>query len=314
MAEPNARLNGRAIRYSMGKVLGGGSSINVSTWSRGHRADWDFYAAEAGDAAWGYDAVLDLYRRRIEAWTGHPDPEYPRHGRNGPCAAGRRPAPLRARTPRRRQIAGAGAFPESEWSHDGSAGRLRAGRRDRARWAPAVDLPVLCLSADGPAEPDGAQGRPGDAGSVRRPSRDGHRGPLARQEGSRGRRARGRAVARCDPHTETPDAIRHRRRGRVEAPGHRRPASFAGRGAQPARSCGVRMRLGKHLPRARRRYREARQRASGRHTPGWTPRTSTLTRGEDRRSRRRMLAASTHRRPAGRWWSACARGVGALCV
>ena len=33
VAEPNARLNGRAIRYSMGKVLGGGSSINVSTWS-----------------------------------------------------------------------------------------------------------------------------------------------------------------------------------------------------------------------------------------------------------------------------------------
>ena len=33
---PNPNLNGRAISYSMGKVLGGGSSINVSTWSRGH--------------------------------------------------------------------------------------------------------------------------------------------------------------------------------------------------------------------------------------------------------------------------------------
>ena len=38
VAEPNPHLNGRAIPYSMGKVLGGGSSINVSTW-----ADWDFY-------------------------------------------------------------------------------------------------------------------------------------------------------------------------------------------------------------------------------------------------------------------------------
>jgi choline dehydrogenase len=46
VAEPNPQLNGRAIPYSMGKVLGGGSSINVSTWSRGHRADWDFYADE----------------------------------------------------------------------------------------------------------------------------------------------------------------------------------------------------------------------------------------------------------------------------
>jgi choline dehydrogenase len=75
-AEPNPHLNGRAIPYSMGKVLGGGSSINVSTWSRGHRADWDFYASESGDPSWGYEAVLDLYRHRIEAWAGSPDPDY----------------------------------------------------------------------------------------------------------------------------------------------------------------------------------------------------------------------------------------------
>ena len=76
VAEPNPNLNGRAIRYSMGKVLGGGSSINVSTWSRGHRADWDFYASESGDPSWGYEDVLDLYRRRVEAWAGSPDPDY----------------------------------------------------------------------------------------------------------------------------------------------------------------------------------------------------------------------------------------------
>src|SRR5215831_6673790 len=76
VAEPNPHLNGRAIPYSMGKVLGGGSSINVSTWSRGHRADWDFYASECGDPSWGYEAVVDLYLRRIEAWAGSPDPAY----------------------------------------------------------------------------------------------------------------------------------------------------------------------------------------------------------------------------------------------
>jgi choline dehydrogenase len=76
LAEPNPRLNGRAIPYAMGKVLGGGSSINVATWSRGHRADWDFYASEAGDASWGYEAVLNLYRQRIEKWVGSPDPDH----------------------------------------------------------------------------------------------------------------------------------------------------------------------------------------------------------------------------------------------
>jgi len=76
VTEPNPHLNGRTILYSMGKVLGGGSSINVSTWSRGHRADWDFFASESGEPTWGYEAVLDLYRRRIEAWAGDPDPNY----------------------------------------------------------------------------------------------------------------------------------------------------------------------------------------------------------------------------------------------
>jgi choline dehydrogenase len=75
-AEPNPNLNGRAIRYSMGKALGGGSSINVQTWSRGHQADWDFYASESGNPEWSYESVLNLYRRRIEAWAGRPDPDY----------------------------------------------------------------------------------------------------------------------------------------------------------------------------------------------------------------------------------------------
>lgn len=74
-AEANPHLNGRAIPMNMGKVLGGGSSINVMMWSRGHKNDWDYFAAEAGDPAWGYEAVLDIYRR-IEDWHGVPDPDY----------------------------------------------------------------------------------------------------------------------------------------------------------------------------------------------------------------------------------------------
>jgi choline dehydrogenase len=81
VAEPSAHLNGRAIPYSMGKGLGGGSTVNVSTWSRGHRADWDFYAREAADPNWSYEAALRIYRERVEAWTGAPDPEY--RGKNG---------------------------------------------------------------------------------------------------------------------------------------------------------------------------------------------------------------------------------------
>src|SRR5262245_35738044 len=45
-ARPNPRLNGRSIPMAMGKVLGGGSGINVMVWSRGHKKDWDDIAAK----------------------------------------------------------------------------------------------------------------------------------------------------------------------------------------------------------------------------------------------------------------------------
>jgi choline dehydrogenase len=80
-AEPNPHLNGRAIPLGMGKVLGGGSSINAMVWARGHKSDWDFFASETGDPAWGYESVLDIYRR-IEDWQGAPDPRY--RGTGGP--------------------------------------------------------------------------------------------------------------------------------------------------------------------------------------------------------------------------------------
>ncbi len=80
-AQPNPALNGRSVFLSMGKALGGGSSINVMVWARGHKSDWDFFASEAGDPAWNYEAVLNIYRR-MEDWHGAPDPKY--RGSGGP--------------------------------------------------------------------------------------------------------------------------------------------------------------------------------------------------------------------------------------
>jgi choline dehydrogenase len=87
-AQPNPHLNGRAIPMNMGKILGGGSSINLMAWSRGHKNDWDYFASEAGDPAWNYESVLNIYRR-IEDWHGAPDPKY--RGKGGPVFV--QPAP-----------------------------------------------------------------------------------------------------------------------------------------------------------------------------------------------------------------------------
>lgn len=67
VAQPNPHLNGRAIPLNMGKVLGGSSSINVMVWARGHQSDWDHFAEEAGDDAWGYRSV-PLAEARGDAW------------------------------------------------------------------------------------------------------------------------------------------------------------------------------------------------------------------------------------------------------
>jgi choline dehydrogenase len=79
-AEPGESVNNRSIQQAMGKALGGGTSINGMVWARGHMNDFDHWAKEAGDMAWDYRHVLDIYKR-IEDWQGAPDPE--RRGRGG---------------------------------------------------------------------------------------------------------------------------------------------------------------------------------------------------------------------------------------
>jgi choline dehydrogenase-like flavoprotein len=59
---PQPGLNGRKGYQPRGKVLGGSSSVNAMIYARGHRADYDHWAAE-GNAGWGYDDVLPYFKR-----------------------------------------------------------------------------------------------------------------------------------------------------------------------------------------------------------------------------------------------------------
>ncbi|MBC3303060.1 GMC family oxidoreductase [Pseudomonas sp. SWRI18] len=80
-AAANPHINDRQIPLNMGRGLGGGSSINVMLWARGHKNDWEDFAAESGDPAWNYASVLKLYQR-IEDYQGNADPS--RRGTGGP--------------------------------------------------------------------------------------------------------------------------------------------------------------------------------------------------------------------------------------
>ena len=66
MSEPNEALNGRRLKITRGKVLGGSSSVNVMAYTRGHPGDYDRWARN-GASGWSYPEVLPYFQRG-EAW------------------------------------------------------------------------------------------------------------------------------------------------------------------------------------------------------------------------------------------------------
>ena len=157
-AQPNRHLNGRSIPMNMGKVLGGGSSINLMAWSRGHKNDWDYFASEAGDPAWKHESVLKIYGR-IEDWHGAPDPKY--RGTGGPVFVQPEPDPspvALAMLEGTRSVA-IPTFENQNGSHDGGCGRLRVAGLTGSRWKAPVCISFLYLPLHGPAESNGAHSR-----------------------------------------------------------------------------------------------------------------------------------------------------------
>jgi choline dehydrogenase/4-pyridoxate dehydrogenase len=67
-AEPEGAMDGRRIECARGKVIGGSSSINAMAYVRGHRGDYERWAAQ-GLTAWSYAQVLPYFRRQ-ESWEG----------------------------------------------------------------------------------------------------------------------------------------------------------------------------------------------------------------------------------------------------
>ena len=67
-SEREAQLGARALECARGKVIGGCSSVNAMAYVRGHRADYDRWAA-LGLPGWSYDEVLP-YFKRSETWEG----------------------------------------------------------------------------------------------------------------------------------------------------------------------------------------------------------------------------------------------------
>ena len=79
--EPDPGLNGRALNWPRGKVLGGSSSLNGLLYVRGQPQDYDRWA-QMGNSGWSWDDVLPLFRRSENQERG----ESALHGTGGPLA------------------------------------------------------------------------------------------------------------------------------------------------------------------------------------------------------------------------------------
>lgn len=79
--EPDPGLNGRSIEWPRGKVLGGSSSLNGLLYVRGQRQDYDRWR-QMGNAGWGWDDVLPLFKRAENNERGADD----YHGDQGPLS------------------------------------------------------------------------------------------------------------------------------------------------------------------------------------------------------------------------------------
>ncbi|HET8706562.1 MAG TPA: GMC family oxidoreductase N-terminal domain-containing protein, partial [Pseudomonadales bacterium] len=76
---PQAGLNGRVGYQPRGKALGGSSAINAMVYIRGHRSDYDYWAA-LGNRGWSYEEVLPYFKKSENNYSF----ANPFHGNNGP--------------------------------------------------------------------------------------------------------------------------------------------------------------------------------------------------------------------------------------
>jgi choline dehydrogenase-like flavoprotein len=67
--EPEPGLNGRALNYPRGKLLGGCSSINGMIYMRGQAADYDGWR-QLGNRGWGWDHVLPYFLKSEDHHAG----------------------------------------------------------------------------------------------------------------------------------------------------------------------------------------------------------------------------------------------------
>jgi choline dehydrogenase-like flavoprotein len=86
---PQRHMQGRVLRYTQAKVIGGGSAINAQIYTRGNALDYDEWR-QMGCDGWAYEDVLPWFRKAEDNDTW--DNRW--HGKGGPLGVSKPRAPL----------------------------------------------------------------------------------------------------------------------------------------------------------------------------------------------------------------------------
>ena len=132
--EPQEALDGRKLYWPRGKVLGGSSSINAMCYCRGHRKDYDAWAA-AGAEGWGWSEVLPYFIRSEDQQRGASE----FHGTGGPLSVQdlRYTNPLSERFIEAAEQAGYPRTDDFNGPRQRGFGYYQVTQRDGVRWSTA---------------------------------------------------------------------------------------------------------------------------------------------------------------------------------
>ncbi|MDD9993866.1 MAG: FAD-dependent oxidoreductase [Rhodospirillales bacterium] len=132
---PQREIDGRAMWYPQGRVLGGGSSINAMIYARGNAKDYDAWA-EAGCAGWTFADVLPYFKRPEDNERFHND----YHGSGGPLGVSDpvRPLPISGAFLRAAQQAGLPFNPDFNGAVQEGCGYYQVTNRNARRCSGAV--------------------------------------------------------------------------------------------------------------------------------------------------------------------------------
>ena len=134
LGEKEPGLGDRRLYLPRGRMLGGSSSINAMIYVRGHRADYDGWAAD-GCEGWSYDEVLPYFKRSEDNERG--EDEF--HGVGGPLRVsdGRSMHPLVDAQLEAAVQAGHALLLDLNVDRPEGVGRFQLTQRDGRRWSTA---------------------------------------------------------------------------------------------------------------------------------------------------------------------------------